>query len=93
MTNIVDSVPSISGFLCIPREKFREQVLLMLKGARKEDNELSKEENYSINKEKSVTFSKKSSNINSLTIKIILKLKTIAIIQINTEVLHITYII
>ena len=39
--------------------------------------------------QKSVTFTEKSSNINALMIKIIVKLKTILIILVNTKVTHI----
>ena len=40
-------------------------------------------------KKKSATFAKKSLNRNTVTIKIIIKLKTIVLILVNTEVLHI----
>ena len=40
-----------------------------------------------------VTFAKSGLMINSLLIKIIVKLETIVILQVNTEVLHIVYVI
>ena len=38
-------------------------------------------------------FAKIGSNINTLMMKILGKLKAIAIIQVNTEVLHVAYVI
>ena len=43
-----------------------------------------------IKKQEYAKFVKKSLTVNTLKIKIIIKLKTIPIIQVNTEVLHIT---
>ena len=40
-----------------------------------------------------VTFARSGLMINSLLIKIIVKLETIVILQVNTEVLHIVYVI
>ena len=42
---------------------------------------------------KSTTFVGKSSNINTLMIKVIIELKTIAIILVNTDVLNIACLI
>ena len=44
-------------------------------------------------KQKSTAFPKGSLNINTQIIKIVVKLKIIVIIQINTEALHIPYVI
>ena len=46
-----------------------------------------------IKRQKTSTFMKRSLNVKTLRMKIILKLKTIDIIQVNAEVLHIPYII
>ena len=44
-------------------------------------------------RQKSVTFVDESFKINMLTIKNTIKLEIIVIIQVNTEVLHIAYVI
>ena len=46
-----------------------------------------------MNRQKSVTFANKNPNINTLSIKLIIKLKTIVIILVNTELLYIAYVI
>ena len=46
-----------------------------------------------IKEQTSAIFAKKSSNINTLMIKIIVKLKNIIIILVNTELLHMAYVI
>ena len=44
-------------------------------------------------RQKSATFANESSNISTLMIKTIVKFKTIVIVLVNTEVLHIAYVI
>ena len=44
-------------------------------------------------KQEPAAFAKQGSNINTLMIKVIAKLNTIVIIRVNTEVLHMAYVI
>ena len=46
-----------------------------------------------MNRQKSATFANKNPNINTLSIKLIIRLKTIVIILVNTELLYIAYVI
>ena len=54
---------------------------------------LANEQQESYEKGKICYICKKRSNINTLVIKIIVKIKTIVTIQVNTEVLHIVFVI
>ena len=68
---------------------------LILKKLRNDYNYLVKEENDIINirSEEIYHNHKKSSNVNALMIKSIIKSNTIVITLLNTEVLHIAYVI
>ena len=74
-------------------ESLREHTMKIVDFEKKKMIPLTSEPQELHKKQKSLTFAKKSSNINTPMTKIIVKLKTTVIILINTEVLHIQYVI
>ena len=74
-------------------ESLREHVINTINFEKKKIILLTIEQQEWHERKMSAACSKYNLNINTLMIKIILKLKTVVIIQINTEVVHIAYVI
>ena len=74
-------------------ESLREYAVKIVNFEKKKLMPLTKEEYESYPNLVNYNIWKKTSNMNTLMIKIIVKLKSIFIIQVNIEVMHTTYII
>ena len=74
-------------------ESLREDAVKVVNFEKKKMITLTNEQEESHEKAKICYIYQKSFNVITLTTKIIVKLKTIVIIQVNTDVLHIAYVI